>query len=76
MGHVPGALAYEEARIAEVQHFFGVPRPSTLERDALLNRSCDWHAVDEIRMDEIVEATLKFGIANSQYFINNEDLGF
>ena len=29
MGHVPAALTYEEARIAEVQHFFGVPKPST-----------------------------------------------
>src|SRR5258705_9786705 len=37
-------------------HFFGVPLPQTLERDTLVNRSCDWHAVDERRMDEIVEA--------------------
>ena len=72
MGHVPAALAYEEARIAEVQHFFGVPKPSTLERDALLNRSCDWHAVDEIRMDEIVEYSLKFGIANTPTIVTNE----
>ena len=74
MGYVPAALAYEEARIAEVQHFFGVPRPSTLERDALLNRSCDWHAVDEIRMDEIVEATLKFGIANTPTIVTNQKM--
>ena len=47
MGHVPAGITYEEARIAEVQHFFGVPEPRTLERNALINRSCDWHAVDE-----------------------------
>jgi cytosine/adenosine deaminase-related metal-dependent hydrolase len=44
MGHVPAGLSYEDARIAEVQHFFGVPLPQTLERDTLVNRSCDWHA--------------------------------
>jgi hypothetical protein len=36
-----------------------------LERETLLNRSCDWHAVDEPLMDTIVEATLKYGIANT-----------
>ena len=74
MGHVPAALAYEQARIPEVQHFFGVPKPSTLERDALLNRSCDWHAVDENRMDEIVEASLKFGIANTPTIVTNQKM--
>ena len=72
MGHVPADLSYEEARIAEVQHFFGVPEPSTLERNALVNRSCDWHAVDEQRMDAIVEATLKFGIANTPTIVTNQ----
>jgi imidazolonepropionase-like amidohydrolase len=74
MGHVPAALAYEEARIAEVQHFFGVPKPSTLERNALVNRSCDWHAVDEARMDEIVETSLKFGIANTPTIVTNQKM--
>jgi hypothetical protein len=72
MGHVPAALSYEDARIAEVQHFFGVPEPSTLERDALINRSCDWRSVDERRMDAIVEATLKFGIANTPTIVTNQ----
>jgi Amidohydrolase family len=72
MGHVPADLSYEEAKIAEVQHFFGVPEPSTLERKALINRSCDWHAVDERRMDAIVEATLKFGIANTPTIVTNQ----
>jgi hypothetical protein len=30
MGHVPGGISYEDAHIAEVQHFFGVPEPATL----------------------------------------------
>jgi imidazolonepropionase-like amidohydrolase len=72
MGHVPAGITYEDARIAEVQHFFGVPEPRTLERDALVNRSCDWHAVDEGRMDRIVDATLKYGIANTPTIVTNQ----
>jgi imidazolonepropionase-like amidohydrolase len=74
MGHVPAALSYEQARIDEVQHFFGVPEPATLERNTLLNRSCDWHAVDERRMDRIVEATLTFGIANTPTIVTNSSM--
>jgi hypothetical protein len=74
MGHVPAGMRYEDARIAEVQHFFGVPLPQTLERDTLVNRSCDWHAVDEPRMDEIVEATLKLGIANTPTIVTNQQM--
>jgi imidazolonepropionase-like amidohydrolase len=72
MGHVPAGMHYEHARIAEVQHFFGVPEPQTLERDTLTNRSCDWHAVDERRMDRIVETTLKYGIANTPTIVTNQ----
>jgi cytosine/adenosine deaminase-related metal-dependent hydrolase len=71
MGHVPAGLSYEDARIAEVQHFFGVPEPATLERDTLVNRSCDWHTVDRRRMNAIVEATLKHGITNTPTIVTN-----
>ena len=71
MGHVPAGLTYEDARIAEVQHFFGVPEPTTLERDTIPNRSCDWHKVDQRRMETIVEATLKYGIANTPTIVTN-----
>jgi imidazolonepropionase-like amidohydrolase len=74
MGHVPAALAYEEARITEAQHFFGVPEPATLERPALVNRSCDWHAVDERRMDAIVETSLKYDIANTPTIVTNQKM--
>ena len=74
MGHVPAGLTYEEARVPEVQHFLGVPEPSTLERPELINRACDWHAVDERRMDAIVEASLKFGIANTPTMVTNQKM--
>src|SRR5438477_8499116 len=41
-------------------------------RDTLVNRSCDWNAVDERRMDEIVDATLKHGIANTPTIVTNQ----
>lgn len=71
MGHVPSGLTYENARIAEVQHFFGVPEPRSLERDALVNRSCDWHEVDRRRMEAVVEATLKHSIDNTPTIVTN-----
>ena len=74
MGHVPAGMTYEDARIAEVQHFFGVPEPRTLERDTLVNRSCDWHAVDERRMDAIVDTTMKHGIANTPTVVTNQKM--
>jgi hypothetical protein len=65
IGHVPTALSYEEARIPNVQHFFGVPRPQDLEGESILNRLGDWHKVDTDRLDQIVEATLRFNIVNT-----------
>jgi hypothetical protein len=37
-------------------------------------RSCDWHAVDERRMDRIVEATLEHGIANTPTIVTNQKM--
>jgi cytosine/adenosine deaminase-related metal-dependent hydrolase len=74
MGHVPAGITYEDARISEVQHFFGVPEPQSLERDTLVNRSCDWHAVDERRMERIVEVTLEHGIANTPTIVTNQKM--
>jgi imidazolonepropionase-like amidohydrolase len=74
MGHVPAGITYEDAHISEVQHFFGVPEPRTLQRDTLVNRSCDWHEVDERRMDGIVEATLEHGIANTPTIVTNQKM--
>lgn len=65
MGHVPADLSYEDARVAEVQHFFGCPEPATLEHPALVNRTCDWHAVDDARMQFLVDTTMKHGITNT-----------
>src|SRR5260370_1767079 len=73
-GHAPAGITYEDACIAEVQHFFGVPEPQTLERDTLVNRSCDWHAVDERRMERILEVTLEHGIAIPPTIVTNQKM--
>ena len=65
LGHVPSALAYEEAGVPEVQHFFGVPGRTDPARDTLLNRTIDWRGVDAPRLEAIVDATLDQKIGNT-----------
>lgn len=65
IGHVPSALAYEEALLPEPQHFFGVPEPRSLARDHILNRNSDWQDVDDARLERIVDTTLAHGIVNT-----------
>jgi len=62
-GHVPYGLDYADGGVPEVQHYFGVPEPSNLKRDHV-NRSYDWSSVDEARLNEVVQATLRNGTVN------------
>ena len=72
MGHVPTELAYEEALIPDTQHFLGVPKPSSIREDRILNRIADWQDVDDRRMAEIVDVSLQYGIANTPTLVVNE----
>jgi cytosine/adenosine deaminase-related metal-dependent hydrolase len=63
-GHVPYGLDYVAGDVPEVQHYLGVPKPSTLKRDHLIDRSFDWSSVDDVRLDEVVQATLRNGTIN------------
>ncbi len=74
IGHVPTALAYEEARIHDTLHFLGVPEPRNLGRDHVFNRLADWNEVDDARMDAIVQATLEHGIANTPTLVVSESI--
>lgn len=47
-GHVPTRLAYEDALVPDVQHFFGVPPPASLARDHVIDRAADWQEVDDV----------------------------
>ncbi len=74
LGHVPAQLSYEEALIPNVQHFLGVPPPASLKRDHIVDRTTDWHAVDEARLDRIVAVTLEHGIVNTPTLVAGQQL--
>lgn len=74
MGHVPFALSYEEARLPDAQHFYGVPGPQHLESDSIAHRIHAWQHVDDARMDVIVNATLEHGLANTPTLVSSAQL--
>ena len=74
MGHVPSRLRLEDARLPDSQHFFGVPRPETVRRDHVLNRAIDWSSVDDARIDEVVESSLRHGLAHTPTLSSHESL--
>jgi hypothetical protein len=63
MGHVPTQLRVEEALLPDAQHLFGVPDPTNIRRDHVLNRSIDWASVDADRIAQVVEACARAGLA-------------
>lgn len=74
LGHVPTKLAYEDAPLADAQHFFGVAPPASLPRDHVLDRSSHWDAVDARREDAIVRAAADGQRANTPTLIATERL--
>ena len=73
IGHVPAALDIEDAGVPEVQHFFGVPTvDSRRGAPGLLARLADWHAVDESRLQAVVEASASRGIAHTPTLVVTE----
>ncbi|TGK23346.1 hypothetical protein EHO98_05460 [Leptospira stimsonii] len=74
IGHVPYGMTYEESNIPDVQHFFGIPRPQTLEKDSVLNRGSDWGEVNEKLLNDIVHHSTKHGIANTPTLVASERL--
>ena len=65
VGHVPHGIDYVEGLVPEVQHFHGVPPPASMSRDHVMDRAIHWRAVDEQRMEEVVESTLRNGTSNT-----------
>jgi cytosine/adenosine deaminase-related metal-dependent hydrolase len=63
LGHVPAKLAFEEALLPDTQHYFGVPAPTDLRRDHIVNRIVDWQGVTPARIAEIVEVCRREGLA-------------
>jgi len=73
-GHVPYGIDYTEGAVPKVQHYFGVPKPSTLKRDHLIDRSYDWSSVDEARLEEVVQATLRNGTVNLPTLVSTSQM--
>jgi imidazolonepropionase-like amidohydrolase len=74
IGHVPAALAYEEALVPDVQHFFGVPEPRSLAGNDVRSRVAGWQDVDDARLERIVAATLAHGIVNTPTLVSSQRL--
>ncbi|MBM9577055.1 amidohydrolase family protein [Leptospira sp. 201903070] len=72
IGHVPYGMTYEESKIPDVQHFFGIPRPASLKRDNVLNRGSDWNEVNEKLLNDIVKHSVKNKIANTPTLVASE----
>ncbi|WP_167881135.1 amidohydrolase family protein [Leptospira gomenensis] len=74
LGHVPFGLTYEEASIPDVQHFFGVPRPDSIEKNTVVHRGSDWENVDEKLLNDIVIFSKLNRIANTPTLVASERL--
>ncbi len=73
IGHVPRAVPYEVARLDDVQHFTGVPVPlqPSLPFPLLLRA---WETFDEARLAQVIEASLRSGIANTPTLVTLDRL--
>ncbi|AOP34677.1 hypothetical protein A0128_12930 [Leptospira tipperaryensis] len=74
IGHVPYGMTYEESKIPDVQHFFGIPRPQSLEKDSVLNRGADWGDVNEKLLNDIVKFSIENKIANTPTLVASDRL--
>ncbi|MGQ7830782.1 amidohydrolase family protein [Altererythrobacter sp. Z27] len=65
IGHVPVEMTLEKSGIPDVQHFFGVPDPSTLDGHEVTYRNGDWSDVGAERLDAVQSHILAKGIRNT-----------
>lgn len=75
MGHVPFGLTLEDAAIPDVQHLMGVPRPDDIAAgDQVVHRVIDWHAVDEKRLQQVVDFSVRRHIAHTPTLVSTARL--
>jgi hypothetical protein len=75
IGHVPAGLNIEDAGVPEVQHLLGVPTAESQGRaEGLLQRFGDWHAVDDARLDAVVEASVGKQIRHTPTLVVGEGI--
>jgi len=74
IGHVPRRVSYEEARLDDAQHLIGIPPPSDdpdLRYPRLL---VQWERLDDARLDRLIAASKRLGIANTPTLVTVERL--
>jgi hypothetical protein len=75
IGHVPAGLNFEDSGVPEVQHLLGVPTAESQGcPEGLLQRFADWHAVDDARLDAVVEASVHKKIGHTPTLVVSEGI--
>ncbi|HYD49519.1 MAG TPA: amidohydrolase family protein [Terriglobales bacterium] len=74
LGHIPVAVAYEDALVPEVQHLHGVVPADRLNPQDAMTRLLDWESVDDARIDAFVRSTVERGIAHTPTLVTNQQL--
>ncbi|HKA52678.1 MAG TPA: amidohydrolase family protein, partial [Candidatus Binatia bacterium] len=75
IGHVPLAVPFEEAHLADVQHLTGVPPLSRVPTTNLIRAvATAWHELDAARSDAIIRASVEQDIAHTPTLIVTERL--
>ena len=74
VGHVPNAVSYAEAGIADVQHFTKAPTFDRADPRPFPEAMDAWLAVDDTLMDRIVAHALEHGVANTPTLVATERL--
>lgn len=65
IGHVPVDMTLEQSGIPDVQHFFGIPDPSSLDGHEVTYRNGHWSDVGAERLDAVEAHIVAKGIRNT-----------
>src|SRR5712692_5186109 len=75
IGHVPLAVPFEQAHLADVQHLTGVPPlPDRTVSSFIRRLAMSWQELDSARMDAIVRASVEQNIAHTPTLVVTERL--
>lgn len=75
IGHIPLAVPFAEAQLADVQHLTGVPPPLAQPPSSIIGwLAASWHELDSTRMDDIVRASIEHHTAHTPTLVVTERL--
>lgn len=74
IGHVPGAVPYEEARLDDAQHLIGVA-PALEDRTVVFPQILRaWQQLDDARLDRVIAVALEHGLAHTPTLVTIDRL--